>query len=335
MYKSKYVKNLNFVKHVSKTSINHFNHPIWQTPPKIGISTMMSLRSGKVKQKMSNELKMNLNNCVGVGEYKKKNKNIITANSITVLKFYRVKNYSTTPPSSNEGKEEKNNKPSLEVKESRFAKYIPKIPEWKVVQEKLKNLPAIIKDELIHYYKGFKLLFRNVKLSTQLVYRILKGDKLKRSESALLERTVADIFRLVPFIIIILVPFMEFLLPFILKMFPNMLPSTFATKDQKQANIQKQIQARLGLAKFLQGATEKLLLEEIKGGITEEDFNKFTKKVKKDFFFSFVFFFFLLKFTFFFFFNFDFFFLYRLKMECTFPTMKLSKLVEFSKTDST
>ena len=36
-----------------------------------------------------------------------------------------------------------------------------------------------------------------------------------------------DIFRLVPFAIFVIVPFMEFLLPFALRLFPNMLPSTF------------------------------------------------------------------------------------------------------------
>ena len=40
-------------------------------------------------------------------------------------------------------------------------------------------------------------------------------------------RTTMDIFRLVPFAIFVIVPFMEFLLPVALKLFPNMLPSTF------------------------------------------------------------------------------------------------------------
>ena len=40
-------------------------------------------------------------------------------------------------------------------------------------------------------------------------------------------RTSTDLFRLVPFAIFVIVPFMEFLLPFALKLFPNMLPSTF------------------------------------------------------------------------------------------------------------
>ena len=36
--------------------------------------------------------------------------------------------------------------------------------------------------------------------------------------------------RLIPFAVFIIVPFMEFLLPVALKLFPNMLPSTFEDK---------------------------------------------------------------------------------------------------------
>ena len=46
-------------------------------------------------------------------------------------------------------------------------------------------------------------------------------------------RTVADLFRLVPFTVFLIVPFMEFLLPFAIKLFPNMLPSTFEDKSKK------------------------------------------------------------------------------------------------------
>jgi len=48
-----------------------------------------------------------------------------------------------------------------------------------------------------------------------------------------LVRTTADLFRLVPFLVFIIVPFAEFLLPFVLKFFPGMLPSTFAGADQE------------------------------------------------------------------------------------------------------
>lgn len=46
-------------------------------------------------------------------------------------------------------------------------------------------------------------------------------------------RTCADLFRLVPFLVFVIVPFMELLLPVFLKLFPEMLPSTFETESKK------------------------------------------------------------------------------------------------------
>lgn len=46
-------------------------------------------------------------------------------------------------------------------------------------------------------------------------------------------RTCADVFRLVPFVVFIIVPFMEFLIPVFLKLFPDMLPSTFESESKK------------------------------------------------------------------------------------------------------
>lgn len=45
-----------------------------------------------------------------------------------------------------------------------------------------------------------------------------------------LRRTTQDLLRLIPFAVFIIVPFMELLLPVALKLFPNMLPSTFEDK---------------------------------------------------------------------------------------------------------
>ena len=45
-----------------------------------------------------------------------------------------------------------------------------------------------------------------------------------------LRRTTSDLLRLIPFSVFVIVPFMEFLLPVALKLFPNMLPSTFEDK---------------------------------------------------------------------------------------------------------
>lgn len=46
--------------------------------------------------------------------------------------------------------------------------------------------------------------------------------------------------RLVPFAVFVLVPFMELLLPVALKLFPNMLPSTYESKSTEvSAQTQK------------------------------------------------------------------------------------------------
>ena len=84
-----------------------------------------------------------------------------------------------------------------------------------------------MKDELKHYWMGSKLLWHEMKLSTNLVKRVASGHTLSRRERQQLLKTTADMFRLVPFMVFVVVPFMELLLPLTLKLFPNMLPSTF------------------------------------------------------------------------------------------------------------
>ena len=59
-------------------------------------------------------------------------------------------------------------------------------------------------------------------------------------------------FRLVPFAIFLLVPFMELLLPVALKLFPNMLPSTFEDKLKKEEELKKRVGVKLEVARFLQ-----------------------------------------------------------------------------------
>ncbi|GAU25262.1 hypothetical protein TSUD_17750 [Trifolium subterraneum] len=67
-----------------------------------------------------------------------------------------------------------------------------------------------------------------------------------------LTRTTADIFRLVPFTVFIIVPFLEILLPVALKLFPDMLPSTFQDKMKEQVRTGAQVSNGeiLGFAKL-------------------------------------------------------------------------------------
>lgn len=87
---------------------------------------------------------------------------------------------------------------------------------------------------LQHYWLGSKLLWADVRISSRLLLKLANGKSLTRRERQQLTRTTADIFRLVPFAVFVIVPFMEFLLPVFLKLFPNMLPSTFQDKMREQ-----------------------------------------------------------------------------------------------------
>lgn len=67
--------------------------------------------------------------------------------------------------------------------------------------------------------------------------------------SVQLLRTCADLFRLVPFLVFVIVPFMEFLLPVFLKLFPEMLPSTFETESKKVCVLSEDVDCALQLSR--------------------------------------------------------------------------------------
>ncbi|KAI7901415.1 LETM1-like protein-domain-containing protein [Cokeromyces recurvatus] len=109
-----------------------------------------------------------------------------------------------------------------------------------------------VKEEAIHYWHGTKLLGLEVRISSALTWKLLNGGKLTRREHRQLRRTTSDLMRLIPFAFFIIVPFMEFLLPVALKLFPNMLPSTYESKSQEEKKKMQLLKVRLEMAKFLQ-----------------------------------------------------------------------------------
>lgn len=111
---------------------------------------------------------------------------------------------------------------------------------------------GVVKMEAKHYWLGLKLLGKDTKIASRLLGRVLSGKTLSRRERQQLTRTTADIFRLVPMMVFLVVPFMELLLPVALKLFPNMLPSTFEDKLKKEEDMKKRVAARLEVARFLQ-----------------------------------------------------------------------------------
>ncbi|KAJ9187225.1 hypothetical protein P3X46_002710 [Hevea brasiliensis] len=80
----------------------------------------------------------------------------------------------------------------------------------------------------------FKLLWADVSINSRLLLKLAGGRSLSRRERQQLTRTTLEIFILVPFAVFFIVQFMEFLLPIFLKLFPNMLPSTFQDKMKEQ-----------------------------------------------------------------------------------------------------
>ncbi|KAJ7947432.1 LETM1 and EF-hand domain-containing protein 1, mitochondrial-like [Quillaja saponaria] len=136
---------------------------------------------------------------------------------------------------------------------------------------------------LQHYWLGFKLLLADVRISSRLLLKLAGGKSLSKRERQQLTRTTADIFRLVPVAVFIIVPFMEFLQPVFLKLFPNMLPSTFKDKMKEQEALKRRLKARIEYAKFLQD-TVKEMAKEVQNSQsgetkqTAEDLDEFLNK---------------------------------------------------------
>ncbi|XP_066892934.1 mitochondrial proton/calcium exchanger protein isoform X4 [Kogia breviceps] len=145
-----------------------------------------------------------------------------------------------------------------------------------------KPLGQRLLDELKHYYHGFRLLWIDTKIAARMLWRILHGHSLTRRERRQFLRICADLFRLVPFLVFVVVPFMEFLLPVAVKLFPNMLPSTFETQSVKEERLKKQLRVKLELAKFLQDTIEEMALKNkaAKGDATK-DFSAFFQKIRE------------------------------------------------------
>ncbi|CAM0904011.1 unnamed protein product [Alopecurus aequalis] len=151
---------------------------------------------------------------------------------------------------------------------------------------KLKHWKEEFISTLQHYWLGTKLLWADVRISSRLLVKLAGGRNLTRRERQQLTRTTADMFRLIPFAVFIIIPFMELLLPVFLKLFPNMLPSTFQDKMKEEEALKRKLKARMEYAKFLQDTAKEMAKEvqtsrsgEMKQ--TAEDLDDFLNKVRK------------------------------------------------------
>ena len=108
---------------------------------------------------------------------------------------------------------------------------------------------------------GSKLLAAEVKVASSILSRVTAGHSLTRRERMQLMRTTMDMFRLIPLVIVVIVPFMELALPVLLKLFPNMLPSTFENKSTKEEKIKLELQTRLAIAEFFQDTVQSMAIK--------------------------------------------------------------------------
>ncbi|KAL5470878.1 hypothetical protein EMCRGX_G028925 [Ephydatia muelleri] len=145
--------------------------------------------------------------------------------------------------------------------------------------------PSLMKriwEACVHYYHGFKLLMLEIRVSSRLLMKTLKGNSLTRREQKQFHRTAADIFRMVPFSVFIIVPFMELLLPAYLYFFPNALPSTFQTASSKEDRKKKELKMKLQMAKFLQDTMKEMAVESKNPGKNKavKEFADFIEKIR-------------------------------------------------------
>lgn len=144
-----------------------------------------------------------------------------------------------------------------------------------------KSLKQKIWDEVLHYYHGFRLLGIDVRICCKLLWKTVNGEKLTRRENKLLVRTTSDLFRLVPFSVFIIVPFMELLLPVFIKFFPGMLPSTFQTAKDRDEKLKQNLKVKLEMAKFLQKTLDEMSVQhQDHRSEAAKQFSEFVKRTK-------------------------------------------------------
>jgi len=151
----------------------------------------------------------------------------------------------------------------------------------KAEEKKKLTLWQKIKREVVHYWDGTKLLAVEVRISTKLALKMAAGYELTRRETRQLRRTVQDLGRLIPFSVFVIVPFAELLLPVALKLFPNLLPSTYEgqkAKDKKATNLRA---TRKEVSSFLRQTLRETGLPVTAANAQKEDFLEFFRKVRR------------------------------------------------------
>ncbi|KAI6366731.1 hypothetical protein MCOR25_005096 [Pyricularia grisea] len=147
-------------------------------------------------------------------------------------------------------------------------------------EEKKLTLGQKIKKEVQHYWDGTKLLAAEVKISSRLALKMAAGYELTRRESRQLQRTVQDLGRLVPFSVFIIVPFAELLLPVALKLFPNLLPSTYEGQKSRDKKTNALRATRKEVSGFLRQTLKETGLPVTAATTQRDEFTNFFRKLR-------------------------------------------------------
>ncbi|TPR08653.1 Protein kinase domain family protein [Aspergillus niger] len=137
-----------------------------------------------------------------------------------------------------------------------------------------------IKKEAQHYWDGTKLLATEVRISSRLALKMAAGYELSRREHRQLQRTVKDLGRLVPFSMFVIIPFAELLLPIALKLFPNMLPSTYEGQKAREKKALSLSSTRKEVSGFLKNTLRESGLPVTAATVKNEEFAEFFKKIR-------------------------------------------------------
>ena len=92
-------------------------------------------------------------------------------------------------------------------------------------------------------------------------------------------RTVQDLGRLIPFSVFVIVPFAELLLPVALKLFPNLLPSTYEGQSAKDVKAKNLRATRKEVSSFLRQTMKETGLPVSADNAQREEFAEFFRKV--------------------------------------------------------
>lgn len=87
------------------------------------------------------------------------------------------------------------------------------------------------KAEWVHYKRGFKLLYDRLKFASHRTFDILGGRPLSRYESRKVFRAAKDFLILIPVATMAMLPGGSILVAFLVKYFPQLLPSTFRVEN--------------------------------------------------------------------------------------------------------